>query len=157
MHKSEVAGGFGGIFWRHPSWKISLLLFFFFAECWSIKMIIFLESWNCIKNRNNMKENHLLHARVSCLEMFCWKCRNTFKSCETLLKSPAGKKYRILIGLCNSVFINFPIVFLDWNKKKTKLVLGSFTNFMKKTYKKAHKEFSLLSVMEKNKCLATEC
>ena len=54
-------------------------------------------------------------------------------------------------------FYQFPNRISRLKQKKTKLVLGSFTNFMKKTYKKAHKEFSLLSVMEKNKCLATEC
>ena len=48
--------------------------------------------------------------------------------CETFLKSPTGKKYKILIDL---VFVNLPIVLVEFNNN-TKLVQAFFKNFYEK-------------------------
>ena len=51
--------------------------------------------------------------------------------CETFLKSPTGKKYKILIDLCEQVFVNLPIVLVECNNN-TKLVQAFFKNFYEK-------------------------
>ena len=74
--------------------------------------------WNYNTKRDNTQENPLL---LSLQVVYCWNCANIMRLCETFLKSPVGKKWRILFALCKQVFINLRIVFLEWNKK-TKLV-----------------------------------
>ena len=85
--------------------------------------------WNYNTNRNNISENFLLQMQLSLQMSYCWK----YKSWYTFFKSPASKKHRILIGLWKKVFVNLPIVFIDWNNK-TKLEPAFCRTFKRKAY-----------------------
>ena len=54
-----------------------------------------------------------------------------FRSCvKHFLIFLRQRNYRNLVGLCKNVFMNHPIMFLD-QSNKTKLVLASFSHFLK--------------------------
>ena len=83
-------------------------------------------TWNYNKNRNNMYENPLLHARLLLL-VFIVKKAKIFWSYARLFWIVAGmRKYRILIGVCKWAFLNCATIFLNWYNK-TKLVPASFS------------------------------
>ena len=92
---------------------------------------IFIPYDHC-KQQNNMYGNSLLYTQLSFQKVYCWKCKNILKLCQTFLKPLKCKKYKNFTGLCKKVFINVPIVSLD-SSNKIKLVLQSFTRHLRQT------------------------
>ena len=67
--------------------------------------LLLIHSSNFNSNRNSMWKHPLLYVQLSLQVTCCWKCKKILKLCETFFKSPTGKKYKILIGLCKQDFL----------------------------------------------------
>ena len=83
----------------------------------------------------------IIQTGITCNKFSCYMrdsaCRllivenpKTFQSCiKVFLIFPRERNCRILFGLCKLVFMNYPIMFLDWDNK-TKLLSASLSCFL---------------------------
>ena len=77
-----------------------------------------------IKQEQHVRKSFVM-LRLSLKWVNYWTCKNILKLCETFLKSPAGKKYRI--SICFHESRNR--IFLDWSNE-IKLVPVSFIELL---------------------------
>ena len=98
-----------------------------------------------------------IRTGITCKKICCYMCNS---ACRWLIVQnaqifrsyvkqfwifPHEGNCKIFIGLCKHISMNHPILFLDWNNNKTKLLAVSFSYFLELMWEKIN--FGLKSVI----------